>query len=353
VTAVPPGQLRDDFARDPPYPPDYLFPQEDWSGLGDLDDLRFLERRLRHERLIALSYVRLRERLGFALLTMDMQNRWKKEYQAAVEANQEMVTAIRDAARARPDARILLLGALDAFCTLYPDPGVRPTRRYRILCEDEAARKRFAEVLGDRVEVSAALSAGGVDVDPSPLFKGAGPASAIPAPHFEGLAITQGPPKLTRDATRTASEASRGVAPGRPRPLGSKSETSEERTLPARIDDAPNVLLMRREHAFLLAVLDWVERAGDERRGLYAWELTEMTRRWPLDWPVVVSESRRWGASALVDAVLRELAATWRAAVPEAVRSNLRGGPLARLIVRLADPPRAQALLRHPLLRRL
>ncbi|NDD27569.1 MAG: hypothetical protein EB084_04805, partial [Proteobacteria bacterium] len=65
--AAPP--LGDDFAREPAYPPDFLFPQAEWTPLGDLDDLRFLERRLTRENLLALSYVRLQERLAFALLT--------------------------------------------------------------------------------------------------------------------------------------------------------------------------------------------------------------------------------------------------------------------------------------------
>lgn len=362
-------ELVDNFKREPPYPPDYLFPDPNWSGLGDLNDLRFLERRLRTERLIPLSYVRLRERLGFALLTMDMQNRWKDAYTRTAQDNRNVLAIVGDLAAAVPQHPILLNGALDAFCTLYPDVGVRPTECFGLFV-DAAAWDAYDVILGAHATASAGLGTTdphtrsyrlteGIELvlhttppvfSTAALLQGSVAASDTPLPSFGGLSITQDAPRLTRDAVNTAEDASRGVVPGRPRAMEKKRGTHEESAAPPRMAGHGNVRLMSREHAFLLAVHHWCQQPDEARSGLLAWELSEMTRRWPLDWNALAAQARVARLHALVGAVLDELAAAWRFEVAPAARAQLRGGPLATLAMRLLGPRRAQHwLLNSPL----
>lgn len=343
--------LADDFARDPAWPPDYLFPQSAWSGLGGLDDLRFLERRLAHEQLIPLSYVRLRERLAFALLTMDMQNRWQRAWEETGARNRAALTALESAARAASATRVLALGALDALCTLYPDPAVRPTEHLQIVAENEA--HLLSSPTSEIITISRRPSALPANVGIERLFSHARPALEMPPPAYSGLFVTQDAPRLTRDATRTAQEAAQPDAAPRPRARGQGPKDEPMAAPPPRFHDLPNLLLMRREHALLLSLLDWSARPAETRVGLLVWEITEMTRRWTLDWSWFVEEARAWGVHGVVSAALDEIHEPWRSGVPPQARAALAPGPVGRWLTRTLGPRAAQSLLGHPLLRRL
>ena len=396
----PAPDLHDDFRHEPPFPPDFLFPQADWSGLGDLRDLRGHERRLRQENLVPLAYVRLRERLAFPLLTMDMQNRWLRAYEETRDINAEAIITLHAVASMASPRRALLLGAFDALCTLYPDPGVRPVERLRLLIERAAERTSWHDALESvayhasstghyehprlpPLSLEDRLTPAGAHFDSTALFSRATCAAQVPVALHEGLFITHEAPRLTADARRTAGEAARAwsgrnapaqggnltessLSPGpgggaSPSGTPSLSQAADphapgdeagSRVINARAD-ATNLFLMSREDAFLLALIEHAVRATDARRGLYAWELSEMSRRWSFDWDRVVREARKCGVHAIVDATLAEIEVPWRAAVNETARRKLRGGILARTLIAMLGPTRAQQSLQSRFLRRL
>lgn len=344
--AAPP--LGDDFAREPAYPPDFLFPQAEWTPLGDLDDLRFLERRLTRENLLALSYVRLQERLAFALLTMDMQNRWKRAWSEARSSNARALEDLRTLARARPAVTFVPLGALDALRTLYPDPGVRPTSHLEVLVEPATSQQDAQSALAAdtplRLVTTPVPRRSGIDA--REIVAHARPAKETAPPAFTGLQVTQEAPRLTRDATRTAQEAAQPEAPARPKKR--EDRPREAQVTPSGEDDQDpdNLRLMPREHLLLLALVRWGCSEESERRGLDAWEIGEMSRRFAVDGARLVSLARSWRCDGIAGAALAELQQTWRVNLPDAVRNDLLRRPVAAWATRLLGPRKAQRLLR-------
>lgn len=349
---TPSAALTDDFRKEPAYPPDWLFTGANWSGVGDLEAYRGLERRLAREHLIALAYLRLHERLGFALLTADMQARWKKTYQDNLAINQRTLALVaRLASLLEPYGRILLLDDIASLCTVHEDAGARACDSLSLLVTPEAlaaAGERLGQegmqVLlrsSGRLVVEArtsaqesvrcelytylagqywAIDAGLVRqraVAPSP----ARPVLQSPVPPLEFIAAID---------LHAQHDPSQPQVPSVVRPLERADASTLEQVL-----GVPHLRVPAPHDQLLLAIASDLDHAHVP--GLRCWEQARMTQLPGFDWKALAEAARTYGLALGVERRLEHLAQAWQAHVPAGQLPLAGGASLARR--RLASKP--------------
>ncbi|MBM3462041.1 MAG: nucleotidyltransferase family protein, partial [Armatimonadetes bacterium] len=311
--------LSDDFRREPPYPPDFLFSEHSWSGVGDLNDLRGLERRLEGEGLVPLSYVRLHQRLGFALLTADMQARWRKAYARAEEQNRAVFEDVLRLSETRP---LIVLGGAAMLLTVHEDPGTRALDAVELLAEEadmpalrlalasagyQEEGWSFRRADGVPIALQSRLEWPCVALDAGPLRTHAIPARPADAP----LPADVAPLEFI-----AAVEIAAPPPGGGERPQIMRAMQRADRDVLERMASAAGIRVLAAGDALLYFVAASLQRPAGAA-GIYRWEMAERLRRGDCEWGTFLAEARRHGLSAAAHHSLSDLCGPWRAPVPQ------------------------------------
>ena len=349
---TPLNTLGDDFSKEPPYPPDFLLSSAEWSGVGDLEAYRGLERRLTREGLLPLAYLRLHQRLGFALLTADMQNRWKRAYQQALTTNQRALGLVASLARhLKGSPPLLLLQAAAHLCCVHEDAGTRPCDQVTLLVGEASMEQAARHLVGQGLEqgeqsaakrvlrtpdstltctLLSSLKSTGGQLDAHGLRE-----RAVRPRLAEAVVMADVAPLEYVAAIDLHAQAdSVAMVPTSMRP----AERAEAATMGVLME-LPNLLVPAPHDLLLLAIADDVERGSTS--GLLCWEQAQMVRLPGFDAAQLAREAARSGLGAAAHLRLAHLQAAWKAPAPAEALEQTRLSGWQRFVLGAPQPASA------------